>query len=116
MALEELVARKAALSEASAAIGREAPPDTRMSYRVDFSRATPAQVVSDLSRYREAPGLEAFQINFHGNRDLRAVHGRGKAAVCLRMSQSCWLNGGTGKRWLRLALTCSCNPRMKIQI
>jgi probable F420-dependent oxidoreductase len=70
MALEELVERKATLSEASAAIGRQAPPDTRMSYRVDFSRATPSQVVAELSRYREAAGLEAFQINFHGNRDL----------------------------------------------
>ena len=58
------------LAPASAAIGRQAPPDTRMSFRVDFSRATPAQVVSELSRYREAAGLDAFQINFHGNRDL----------------------------------------------
>jgi hypothetical protein len=27
-------------------------------------------VASDLPRYREAAGLEAFQINFHGNRNL----------------------------------------------
>jgi len=70
MPLDDLVERKVALQNASAAIGREAPPDTRMSFRVDFSRATPAQVVTELSRYREAAGLEAFQINFHGNRDL----------------------------------------------
>ena len=31
---------------------------------------TPAEVAGDLARYREAAGLEAFQINFHGNRNL----------------------------------------------
>ena len=31
---------------------------------------TPAEVAADLLRYREAAGLDAFQINFHGNRDL----------------------------------------------
>jgi hypothetical protein len=66
MALEDLAERKAALIEASAAIGRPAAPNTR----IDFSRATPSQVVAELSRYREAAALEAFQINFHGNRDL----------------------------------------------
>jgi hypothetical protein len=31
---------------------------------------TPAEVANDLLRYREAAGLDAFQINFHGNRNL----------------------------------------------
>jgi hypothetical protein len=31
---------------------------------------TPAEVAADLLRYREAAGLEACQINFHGNRHL----------------------------------------------
>jgi hypothetical protein len=57
-----------------------------MSFRVEFSaitgnavpagaerlvgRGTAAEVAADLSRYREAAGVNAFQINFHGNRDL----------------------------------------------
>src|SRR4051812_41297177 len=36
---------------------------------------TPQQVVSTLLRYREAAGLDAFQINFHGNRDLGQLLG-----------------------------------------
>jgi alkanesulfonate monooxygenase SsuD/methylene tetrahydromethanopterin reductase-like flavin-dependent oxidoreductase (luciferase family) len=67
-------------------IGRVTPPKTRMSFRVEFSTVTgnappagaerppgwgtPAQVVDDLRRYAEAAGLDAFQINIHGNRDL----------------------------------------------
>jgi hypothetical protein len=31
---------------------------------------TPAEVAADLRHYREAASLEAFQINFHGNRNL----------------------------------------------
>jgi hypothetical protein len=30
----------------------------------------PAEVVVDLMRYREAAGLSAFQINFHGKSNL----------------------------------------------
>jgi alkanesulfonate monooxygenase SsuD/methylene tetrahydromethanopterin reductase-like flavin-dependent oxidoreductase (luciferase family) len=57
-----------------------------MSFRVEFGtitrnapaagkerltgHGTPAEVAADLLRYREAAGLEAFQVNFHGNRDL----------------------------------------------
>jgi hypothetical protein len=57
-----------------------------MSFRVEFSTitgnvppagaerspgwGTPAQVVDDMRRYGEAAALDAFQINFHGNRDL----------------------------------------------
>jgi hypothetical protein len=57
-----------------------------MSFRVEFStitgnappsgrerpvgHGTPAEVAADLSRYREAAGLDAFQINFHGCHDL----------------------------------------------
>ena len=59
---------------------------TRMSFRVEFStitgnapsagnerptgHGTPAEVAADLLRYREAADLDAFQINFHRNRNL----------------------------------------------
>jgi len=81
----QLVERRAALLQACEAIGRE-PIATRMSFRVELStitgnappadkerptgHGTPTEVAGDLLRYREAAGLEAFQINFHGNRDL----------------------------------------------
>lgn len=68
--LEELVERKTALSGACERAGRGDPPDVRMSFRVDFSKTNSAQVVAELSRYRETAGLDAFQVNFHGNRDL----------------------------------------------
>jgi probable F420-dependent oxidoreductase len=82
--LPQLVERQAALRKACEAADR-APIPTRMSFRVEFStitgnapprdkrpagHGTPTEVVGDLSRYREAAGLEAFQINFHGNHDL----------------------------------------------
>jgi hypothetical protein len=57
-----------------------------MSFRVEFSAitgnippsgaerpigwGTSAEVAGDLLRYRDAAGLNAFQINFHGNRNL----------------------------------------------
>ena len=57
-----------------------------MSFRVELSTITgdapsaggkrpighgsPAEVAGDLSSYRETAGLDAFQINFHGNRNL----------------------------------------------
>ena len=80
----ELVERRAALAKACDQAGR-APIPTRMSFRVEFStitgnapppdkrpagHGTPKEVAGDLLRYREAAGLDAFQINFHGNRDL----------------------------------------------
>jgi len=80
----QLVERRAVLGQACEAIGRE-PIPTRMSFRVEFTtvtgnappsdkrpagHGTPAEVAADLSRYREAAGLDAFQINFHGNHDL----------------------------------------------
>lgn len=70
MKADDLVERMGALKQASEAIGRATPPETRMSFRVDFGKSSPADVVADLSRYRETAGLEAFQVNFHGNRDL----------------------------------------------
>jgi probable F420-dependent oxidoreductase len=83
--IDQLVERQAALRQACSEIGRE-PIPTRMSFRVEFSTitgnsppagrerptglGTPAEVAGDLRRYRDTAGLEAFQINFHGNRDL----------------------------------------------
>jgi probable F420-dependent oxidoreductase len=82
--ISQLVERQAALRKACEEAGR-APIPTRMSFRVEFStitgnappagkersagHGTPAEVTGDLLRYREAAGLEAFQINFHGNRE-----------------------------------------------
>ncbi|MBV9860915.1 MAG: TIGR03619 family F420-dependent LLM class oxidoreductase [Alphaproteobacteria bacterium] len=83
--IDQLVGCQAALRKACEDIGR-APIPTRMSFRVEFStvtgnappagrerpsgHGTPAEVAQDLLRYRKAAGLGAFQINFHGNRDL----------------------------------------------
>ncbi|HEU0218499.1 MAG TPA: LLM class F420-dependent oxidoreductase [Stellaceae bacterium] len=83
--LAQLVERQAMLRQACEAAGR-VPMPTRMSFRVEFSpitgnapaagkdrpagHGTPAEVAGDLARYREAAGLEAFQINFHGNHNL----------------------------------------------
>lgn len=82
--MAQLVERQEALKRACEAAGR-APIPTRMSFRVEFStitgnappadkrpagHGTPAEVAGDLLRYREAAGLDAFQINFHGNRHL----------------------------------------------
>jgi probable F420-dependent oxidoreductase len=83
--IAQLVERREALRKACEAIGRK-PIPTRMSFRVEFShitgntppagkerpagQGTPAEVSADLLRYREAAGLDAFQINFHGNRDV----------------------------------------------
>jgi probable F420-dependent oxidoreductase len=83
MPSDQLVERRAALAKACEAAGR-APIPTRMSFRVEFStitgnkppvdkrptgHGTPAEVAGDILRYRET-GLDAFQINFHGNRHL----------------------------------------------
>ena len=69
--LAELVERQAALQKACDQIGRPEPPETRMSFRVDFGKDhLRPKVAAEISRYREAAGLDAFQINFHGNRDL----------------------------------------------
>lgn len=81
----QLAERRDALRRACETAGRE-PIPTRMSFRVEFStitgtappagkdrpvgHGTPAQVAGDLLRYRETAGVDAFQINFHGNRDL----------------------------------------------
>ena len=69
MPVADLVERKAALKTASERIGRAQPPETRMSFRVDFAKASSADIVGEIARYREAAGLDAFQVNFHGNRD-----------------------------------------------
>jgi probable F420-dependent oxidoreductase len=84
--IAELVERQEFLRKACDRIGREHPPETRMSFRVELSpitgnalpsgdqrplgHGTPAEVAADLIRYRDMAGVRAFQINFHGNRDL----------------------------------------------
>lgn len=80
---------QAYLREACTRIGRQDMPAIRMSVRVNFSeitgsadthststagrpigQGTPAQVVEDLRRLRHETGLEAFQINFNGCKNL----------------------------------------------
>ena len=76
--IAELIDRQAALRKACDRIGRQQPPETRMSFRVDFmpiagnappsgaarpiGQGSPAEVAADLLRYREAAGLGALQI------------------------------------------------------
>jgi alkanesulfonate monooxygenase SsuD/methylene tetrahydromethanopterin reductase-like flavin-dependent oxidoreductase (luciferase family) len=85
MSVEDLRKGQAYLREACAKIGRPDVPTTRMSFRVNFpditggaarnitstaerptGQGSPAEVAEDLRRFREAAGLEAFQINFNG--------------------------------------------------
>jgi probable F420-dependent oxidoreductase len=82
----DLVERQTSLRKACEGIGRHQPPEIRMSFRVELSsitgnkilsraerpigHGTPAEIAADLLRYREAAGVNAFQINFHGNHDL----------------------------------------------
>ena len=76
------------LKRASERIGRETPPVTRMSFRVNFTEITgnthsegqrptgqgsPDDVVQDMLRYREEAGLEAFQVNFNGCHSLQQL-------------------------------------------
>jgi len=84
--LADLLERQRSLQTACERIGRRDPPETRMSFGVEFSpitgnappsgaerpigHGTPSEVAADLRRYCETAGVSAFQINFHGNRDL----------------------------------------------
>jgi alkanesulfonate monooxygenase SsuD/methylene tetrahydromethanopterin reductase-like flavin-dependent oxidoreductase (luciferase family) len=66
----ELVERRTFLRQACEQIGRPQVPETRMSFRVEYGRNTAADIAANLMRYRQEAGVAAFQINFHGNRDL----------------------------------------------
>jgi probable F420-dependent oxidoreductase len=86
MPVADLIERQAFLRKACDGVGRQQPPETRMSFRVELSpitgnapplgterpigHGTPAEVAADLLQYREKAGATAFQINFHGNNDL----------------------------------------------
>jgi probable F420-dependent oxidoreductase len=89
MPAEALCEGQAYLREACAKIGRQDVPATRMSFRVNFpditgnvaqattsaaerpvGQGTPAQVAEDMRRFRHEAGLEAFQVNFNGCRNL----------------------------------------------
>ncbi len=86
--LPDLVDNMAYLKRASERLGREEPPMTRMSFRVNFTgitgnthpegqrpagQGTPEQVAEDMLRYREEAGLQAFQINFNGCHSLQQL-------------------------------------------
>jgi hypothetical protein len=86
LSVAELVERQEFLRKACARIGREHPPEMRMSFRVELSsitgnmapprgeratgHGTPAEIAADLLHYRETAGVSSFQINFHGNHGL----------------------------------------------
>jgi probable F420-dependent oxidoreductase len=52
MPVAELIERQAFLLQACDRIGRQQPPETRMSFRVEAERGTAAEVTADLLRYR----------------------------------------------------------------
>lgn len=87
-ALPDLIGNQAYLRDYSAEIGRETPPRTRMSFRVNISsitgssasgsdrpvgQGTPEQVASDMTRYRQEADLEEFQINCNGCGSLQQL-------------------------------------------
>src|ERR1700722_15307036 len=71
--IAELIERRTFLQQACERIGRQPVPETRMSFRIEAGRGTAAEIAADLMRYRQEAGVNAFQINFHGNRDLRQL-------------------------------------------
>jgi probable F420-dependent oxidoreductase len=86
--LPDLIINQTYLRDVSSEIGRDVPPRTRMSFRVNFSHITgssgagsdrptgqgsPEQVASDMKRYRQEAGLEEFQINFNGCGSLQQL-------------------------------------------
>jgi probable F420-dependent oxidoreductase len=87
--LAELMKQQAGLRQACEKIGRQDIPETRMSFRVNFSaitgntppsgterptgQGTPQQVAEDIQRYRHEAGVEAFQINFNGCHSLQQL-------------------------------------------
>ena len=86
--LSDLKSNQAYLRDYSAEIGREHPPRTRMSFRVNFSditgssaqggnrptgQGTAEQVAGDMMRYRDEAGLEEFQVNFNGCGSLQQL-------------------------------------------
>ena len=89
MPLAELINLQADLRQACEKIGRQDTPETRMSFRVNFSaitgnttpsgaerptgQGTPQHVAEDIQRHRHEAGLEAFQINFNGCHSLEQL-------------------------------------------
>lgn len=87
MSVEDLRTHQTYLREACARIGRQDVPAIRMSFRVNFpditgapsmaerpiGQGTPGQVAEDMRRFRHEAGLEAFQINFNGCKNLEQL-------------------------------------------
>jgi probable F420-dependent oxidoreductase len=87
--LAELMQLMAKLRQACDKIGRQDIPETRMSFRVNFSaitgntmpsvaerptgQGTAKQVAEDIQRYRREAGVEAFQINFNDCHSLEQL-------------------------------------------
>ena len=73
--MDKLLEQQAQLRSACEAIGRAQPPATRMSLTVNVGgewdgAAAADGLVAMLSQYRREAGVEAFQVNMHGCRDL----------------------------------------------
>lgn len=98
--LEALLANKAKLLAACEKIGRKEPPQIRMSFRVNFSEITGKDphdnegnrltghgsvedVASDIAKFRDAAGLDQFQLNFNGSGSLAEL----EASMTLFMEQ-----------------------------
>ncbi|MFP6748320.1 MAG: LLM class F420-dependent oxidoreductase [Alphaproteobacteria bacterium] len=81
--LEDLIAHQANLQAACDKIGRAVPPQIRMSFRINFTHITgkdphgpdgtrltghggAEDVAEDIAKFRDAAGLDQFQLNFNG--------------------------------------------------
>ena len=86
--LADLIKNQTYLREACSKIGRQDVPETRMSFRVNFSEITGSrspesdrplgqgsadQVAEDIKRYKQEAGVAAFQINFNGCQNLQQL-------------------------------------------
>ena len=68
-----------------------APPSSGSERPV--GHGTPAEVAGDLLSYREKAGLDAFQINFHGNGNLDQLV---QSMECFMQDVAPIVSGGSG--------------------
>ena len=86
--LADLIKNQTYLRDACAKIGRQDIPDTRMSFRVNFSvitgstlpvggrplgHGTAEQIAGDIKQFQREAGVDAFQINFNGCHNLQQL-------------------------------------------
>ena len=86
--LADLIKNQTYLRDACAKIGRQDIPDTRMSFRVNFSEitgtkppvgdrplghGTAEQIAEDIKQFQREADVGAFQINFNGCHNLQQL-------------------------------------------